>query len=399
MRPVAELYDELVQLRTEQENVRLLVDNSIRLLEEGVLSRAFEEEGPDSSPVAASGRKPRWHRWLKDRSAWHVFLPTDPRLSRYVTIWYSRDLDPTEGTWAFLEPSRRGDGVELKTRWAGEHYIPSSQLPLLKDALVHTLRQHPVELARAIDVLNLSPSAADISPVTDDLLDGEVSRRLTWPPQVDELDSDAYTALCERASEEAERPDYARFSPEELVDDLLDCVEDVRRGFVDAAVEELWQREPSAQDAIERAHAPDADERREILVGVLRDHLTRYVKLARAFPSIEDTDAHTREIDGRLVRRRATRDPFSIFTLARKWGVERSDVEPEQIGDYIASLLRADQREWYFGENARIPALGDEPDCWALARTLGRYAAASRDNRSSPATVASGPTQSASPTR
>ena len=67
-----------VQLRTEQENVRLLVDNSIRLLEEGVLSRAFEEEGPDS-PVAVSGRKPAWHRWLKDRSAWHVFLPTDPR--------------------------------------------------------------------------------------------------------------------------------------------------------------------------------------------------------------------------------------------------------------------------------------------------------------------------------
>jgi hypothetical protein len=379
MRPVVELHGELVQLRTEQENVRLLVDNSIRLLEEGGLSRAFEEEGPDS-PVAVSGRKPRWHRWLKDRSAWHVFLPTDPCLTRYVTIWYSRDLDPTEGTWAFLEPSRHG-GVELKTRSAGEHYIASSQLPLLKDALLHTLRQHPAELARALDVLNLSPSAADISPVTDDLLEGEVPRRLTWPPQLDELDSDAYTELCERAIEEAERPDYARFSPEDLVDDLLDCVEDVRPGFVDAALEELWQREPSAQHAVELAHAPDADARREILVGVLRHHLIRYVKLTRAFPSIEDADAHAREIDGRLLRRRTTRDPFSIFTLARKWGTERSNVEPEQIGDYIASLLRPDQREWYFGENARIPALDDELDCWALARTLGSYAAAGRDSR------------------
>jgi hypothetical protein len=208
-----------------------------------------------------------------------------------------------------------------------------------------------------------------------------VPRRLTWPPQLDELDSDAYTELCERAMEEAERPDFARFSAEDLVDDLLDCVEDVRRGFVDAAVEELWQREPSAQDAIERAHAPDAGERREILVGVLRHHLIRYVKLTRAFPSIEDADAHAREIDGRLVRRRATRDPFSIFTLARKWGTERSHVGPEQIGDYIASLLRPDQREWYFGENARIPALDDELDCWALAHSLGRYAAAGCDSR------------------
>ena len=380
MRLVVELYDELVQLRTKQENVRLLVDNSIRLLEEGVLSRAFEEEGPDS-PIAVSGRKPTWHRWLKDRSAWHVFLPTDPRLTRYVTIWYSRDLDPTEGTWAFLEPSRHGDGVELKTSSAGEHHIASSQLPLLKDALIHTLRQHPIELARALDALNLPPSAADTSLVTDDLLEGELPRPLTWPPQLDELDSDAYTELCERAIEEAEHPDYARLSPENLVDDLLDCVEDVRPGFVDAALEELWQREPSAEDAIARAHAPDNDERRGILLGVLRHHLIRYVKLTRAFPSIEDADASAREIDGRLVRRRATRDPFSIFTLARKWGAERTDVEPEQIGDYIASLLRPDQRECYFGENARIPALADEPDCWTLAHSLSRYAAAGRDSR------------------
>ena len=225
------------------------------------------------------------------------------------------------------------------------------------------------------------PHCPDISPVTDDLLEGELPRRLTWPPQLDELDSDAYTELCERAIEEAERPDYARFSPEDLVDDLLDCVEDVRPGFVDAALEELWQREPSAQNAMARAHAPDNDERRKILLDFLCRYLIRYVKLTRAFPSIEDADADAREIDGRFVRRRATSSPFAIFGIAKKWGAERTDVEPEQIGDYIASLLRPDQREWYFGANARIPALEDELDCWALARSLDRYAAASRDSR------------------
>lgn len=199
---------------------------------------------------------------------------------------------------------------------------------------------------------------------------------MTWPPAVEELEDDAYTELVERVMDEASTPDFDHLSPEALVDDILD---NVPRAFIDAALEEVWRAEPSARERVLGSYEKDTIGGRLVLRGCLRDYLIRYAQLIRAFP-----DSDEREKDGRLVRRRATRDAYSIFTLARKWGAERGDAEPQTIGDYIAALLRDDQRTWYFGPDARIPALRDEEDCWVLANVLGRYAAAGRTGSDNP---------------
>ena len=79
-------------------------------------------------------------------------------------------------------------------------------------------------------------NSADTPTVKGELAD-EAPQSLTWPPAVEVLEDDAYTELVERVMDEANTSDFDHFSPEDLVDDLLD---NVPRAFIDAALEEVW---------------------------------------------------------------------------------------------------------------------------------------------------------------